>query len=104
MWRFGRSLRSFAVHPEAFGENLICSHSADILVGLTSTFDRDSQRNAIIDDGRGPQAIEISEDKEQLYVTNFLEDTVAVVDLTPGSRTENRVVLKLGRTRQSGGN
>lgn len=60
--------------------------------------------DAIIDVGRGPQAIAISEDKEQLYVTNFLEDTVAVVDIAPESPTENRVVLKLGRTRQSGGN
>ncbi|MCP4447654.1 MAG: YncE family protein [Myxococcales bacterium] len=59
--------------------------------------------DAIVDVGRGPQAIAISEEKEQLYVTNFLEDTVAVVDLTLASPTENRVVLKLGRTRQSGG-
>lgn len=59
---------------------------------------------AIIDVGRGPQALALSLDKQQLYVTNFLEDTVAVVDLEPASTTENRVVLKLGRTRQSGGN
>jgi len=59
--------------------------------------------DAIIDVGRGPQALAISEDKEQLYVTNFLEDTVAVIDIALASPTENRVVLKLGRTRQSGG-
>jgi len=59
--------------------------------------------DAIIDVGRGPQAIAISEDKEKLYVTNFLEDTVSVIDLEVASPTENRVVLKLGRTRQSGG-
>lgn len=58
---------------------------------------------AIIDAGRGPQSLAVSNINQQLYVTNFLEDTVAVVDLEPGSRTENRVVLKLGRTRQSGG-
>jgi DNA-binding beta-propeller fold protein YncE len=59
---------------------------------------------AIIDVGRGPQALVLSVDRQQLYVSNFLEDTVAVIDLEPTSRTENRVVLKLGRTRQSGGN
>ncbi len=59
--------------------------------------------DAIIDVGRGPQALAISEDNQKLYVTNFLEDTVAVVDLEVASPTENRVVLKLGRTRQSGG-
>ena len=60
--------------------------------------------DAIIDVGRGPQAIAISEANKKLYVTNFLEDTVSVVDLELASPTENRVVLKLGRTRQSGGN
>ncbi len=59
--------------------------------------------DAIIDVGRGPQAIAISEMREQLYVTNFLEDTVAVIDLKVASSTENRVILRLGRTRQSGG-
>lgn len=59
---------------------------------------------AIIDVGRGPQGVVLSEDKEKLYVTNFLEDTIAVIDLKAGSTTENRVVLKIGRTRQSGGN
>ncbi len=59
--------------------------------------------DAIIDVGRGPQAIAIAPSRNQLYVTNFLEDTVAVVDLEVASPTENRVVLRLGRTRQSGG-
>ncbi len=59
---------------------------------------------SIIDVGRGPQGIAISTNNSKLYVSNFLEDTVSVVDLKPGVATENRVVLKLGRTRQSGGN
>jgi DNA-binding beta-propeller fold protein YncE len=58
---------------------------------------------SIIDVGRGPQALVLSVDRQQLYVSNFLEDTIAVIDLEPAARTENRVVLKLGRTRQSGG-
>lgn len=56
---------------------------------------------SIIDVGRGPQTIVVAEGRRKLYVTNFLEDTIAVVDLEPGSVTENRVVLRLGRARQS---
>lgn len=56
---------------------------------------------AITDVGRGPHALSVSEDRQQLYVTNFLEDSIAVVDLAPGSRLENRVALKIGRPRQS---
>ena len=59
---------------------------------------------AIIEVGRGPHAVAASPARQQLYVANFLEDTVAVVDIRPGSPTENLVTLRLGRTRQSGGN
>lgn len=58
---------------------------------------------SIIDVGRGPQALVVSQTHQQLYVSNYLEDTVAVIDLNPTSTTENRVVLRLGHTRQSGG-
>ncbi len=59
--------------------------------------------DAIIDVGRGPYSLVASSDRKRLYVTNHLEDTIGVIDLTPESTTENRVVLRLGRTRQSGG-
>ena len=59
--------------------------------------------DAIIDVGRGPHAVVASPDCHRLYVSNFLEDTVAVIDLSPGSATENRVVLRLGHPRQEGG-
>lgn len=58
---------------------------------------------AIIDVGQGPQSLAIAQDRGLLFTTNFLEDTMAVIDLRSESDTENRVVLKLGRTRQSGG-
>jgi len=57
--------------------------------------------DAIIDVGRGPHAVVASPARQKLYVTNFLEDTVAVIDLTPESTTENRVVLRVGRARQA---
>ena len=54
----------------------------------------------IIDVGRGPQSLVVSPLRRKLYVSNNLENTVAVVDLAPGP-TENRVVLRLGRPRSS---
>jgi hypothetical protein len=32
-------------------------------------------------------------------VTNFLEDTVAVIDVSPTSPRKNRVVLRIGKVR-----
>ncbi len=58
--------------------------------------------DAIIDVGRGPHAIAAAPTRQRLYVSNNLEGTVAVIDLTPESDTENRVVLRLGRPRSSG--
>jgi len=62
-----------------------------------------SSVDAIINVGRGPHAVAVAPTRQRLYVSNFLEDTISVVDLTPGSSTEYRVVLRLGRTRESGG-
>ncbi|MEO7093764.1 MAG: hypothetical protein ABI175_10975, partial [Polyangiales bacterium] len=47
--------------------------------------------------GRGPYAAAAAKTKNKLFVTNFLEDTVAVVDTTPNVRTHNRVVLRIGK-------
>ena len=52
--------------------------------------------DSIIDVGRGPHAISLAKDRGRLYIANFLEHTIAVVDIRPGSPTENRVVLRLG--------
>ncbi|HTM21348.1 MAG TPA: YncE family protein, partial [Kofleriaceae bacterium] len=49
---------------------------------------------ATIDVGRGPHRSALSVARKRLYVANYLEDTIAVVDLTPGAPTENRMVLK----------
>lgn len=55
-----------------------------------------SQVEDIITVGRGPYAIAASPGRQQLYVSNFLEDTIAVVDVNPGSINRNRVVLRIG--------
>jgi hypothetical protein len=37
--------------------------------------------------------------RKKVYVTNFLEDTLAVIDVSPSSPTYNRVVLRIGDVR-----
>jgi DNA-binding beta-propeller fold protein YncE len=46
--------------------------------------------------GRGPYAVAAAPTRKKVYVTNFLEDTVAVIDVDPTSPTYNRVVLRIG--------
>jgi DNA-binding beta-propeller fold protein YncE len=49
-----------------------------------------------IESGSGPYAVAFSAARKKLYVTNFLEDTVSVIDIAPGSPTRDRVVLRVG--------
>jgi hypothetical protein len=49
--------------------------------------------------GRGPYSIVGSVAHKKIYVTNFLEDTVAVIDVSPTSPRNNRVVLRMGKVR-----
>lgn len=54
----------------------------------------------VITVGRGPYALAISPVHRKLYVSNFLEDTIGVIDLAPGSASADRVVLRIGERRQ----
>jgi DNA-binding beta-propeller fold protein YncE len=58
------------------------------------------QLDDVIPVGRGPYAVVAAPTRKKVYVTNFLEDTVAVIDVTPGSALRNRVVLRIGEPRQ----
>lgn len=51
------------------------------------------------DSGRGPTGVAASARRKRIYVGNYAEDTITVIDTTPGSATENRVVLRLGEPR-----
>jgi len=59
----------------------------------------DGDLESIIQVGRGPHESALSVARHRLYVANYLEDTIAVIDVTPGAPTENRMVFKLGRER-----
>lgn len=54
----------------------------------------------IVTVGRGPYTIVAAPLRNKLYVTNFLEDTIAVLDIKPGTTTRNRVVLRIGTPRE----
>jgi DNA-binding beta-propeller fold protein YncE len=49
--------------------------------------------------GRGPYAVTAAPTRKKVYVTNFLEDTIAVIDVQPGSPTRNQVVLRIGEVK-----
>jgi DNA-binding beta-propeller fold protein YncE len=46
--------------------------------------------------GRGPYSVVAAPTRKRVYVTNFLEDTVVVLDTTPNVPTRNRVVMRIG--------
>src|SRR5690606_26583930 len=48
---------------------------------------------AAIDVGSGPHAVVAAIGRKQVYVTNFHDDSVTVIDITPDVPSENRVVL-----------
>ncbi|HET9622518.1 MAG TPA: hypothetical protein VFP84_14195 [Kofleriaceae bacterium] len=50
----------------------------------------------IIPVGRGPFAIVAAPKAQLLFVSNFVEDTISVIDVNPTSPNRNRVVLRIG--------
>ena len=50
--------------------------------------------------GRGPYDLVAAPTARLLFVSNYLEDSIAVIDLTPGAPTENQVVLRLGESKE----
>jgi DNA-binding beta-propeller fold protein YncE len=53
----------------------------------------------IVTVGRGPYSVVAAPNRKKIYVTNFLEDTVVVLDASPTSPSYNRVVLRIGDVR-----
>ncbi len=84
-----------AVTNSGDGERVYVSCFRD---GQVWVIDPENARlDAVVNAGRGPNAIVASPSRHHIYVANFLEDTIAVIDTTPGSATEHRVVLRVGR-------
>jgi YVTN family beta-propeller protein len=56
----------------------------------------DPEVEAIVTVGRGPFGIAVSAARQKLYITNFLEDTIAVIELDPASELRYQVILRIG--------
>ncbi len=90
-----RDASELAVLDAGDGERVFvtCFDDGEIYVidpsGISSVVD-------VIEVGRGPYAIAAAPTRKKLYVTNFLEDTVAVIDVSPTSMLRDRVVLRIG--------
>jgi DNA-binding beta-propeller fold protein YncE len=69
--------------------------------GLLYIIDAEGRRptDAVVAVGRGPNDVVMSSTRKKAYVTNFLEDTIGVIDLAPGSTRQNREVLRIGEKR-----
>jgi DNA-binding beta-propeller fold protein YncE len=98
-----RETSSLAVLDAGAGERsyVTCFQDGQIYVVDPSG---QSQVEDIISVGRGPYGVaaisgKIPSTRKLLFVSNFLEDTIAVVDLDPGSPRHDRVVLRIGKPR-----
>jgi DNA-binding beta-propeller fold protein YncE len=60
----------------------------------------DLMLSRIVTVGRGPYDVVAAPTRRLLFVSNYLEDSIAVIDLTPGAPTENQVVLRLGESKK----
>jgi DNA-binding beta-propeller fold protein YncE len=101
----------------AIGATDICRQASTVSISGTGDAERayvtcfqdgqiyvvDPRQGVVVEDivlvGRGPYGVATAPSRNLLFVTNFLEDTVAVVDIAPDSATRNRVVLRIGKPR-----
>jgi DNA-binding beta-propeller fold protein YncE len=54
---------------------------------------------AVEDTGRGPSGIATSVRHNKIYVGNYAEDTLTIIDATPGAPTQYRSIMRLGKLR-----
>jgi YVTN family beta-propeller protein len=93
------ALLNFDALGESLGETLnerayvTCFDDNTIYVidpnGTTSVDD-------IIPVGRGPFAVAVAAKNHLVFVSDFLEDTISVIDVSPTSPRRNRVVIRIG--------
>ncbi len=68
--------------------------------GQVWVIDPDNRRiERIIEAGVGMHALAVAPERRRLFAADYSDDTVAVIDITPGGDNENRLVLRLGRGR-----
>lgn len=90
-----RTASSMQVVDVGAGDRVYVACFADGTINVVDPNGR-IELSRVISVGRGPFAVAVSPLHRKLYVTNFLEDTIGVVDLTPGAATAERLVLRIG--------
>lgn len=90
-----RSSSTIAVLDPGDGERAYLTCFQDGSIWIADASDEGTVED-ILTVGRGPYAIVAAPTRHEVFVTNFLEDTIAVIDVAPGSPTRNRVVLRIG--------
>ncbi len=54
-----------------------------------------------IDVGKGTGSLAVSPLRKRVYVTDYADDTIAVIDVDPSSKTKNHTVLRVGKPREN---
>ncbi len=55
---------------------------------------------AVVESGRGPNSVVAASARGRVYVANYAEDTISVIDARSGSETAHHVVVRLGKLRE----
>jgi len=85
-----------ASDPKALLAYVVCFASNQIYVVDTTL----NQVVGEITTGRGPYGLELDWTHRRAYVTNFLENTIGIIDLDPSHSTYLRMVLRIGLVTQ----
>ena len=93
-----RQASTLAVADAGDGERIFVSCFQDGQIYVINP-EAGGSTDDIVTVGRGPYTVVAAPSRKRLYVTNFLEDTIAVVDIDPASKTRNRVILRIGEPR-----
>lgn len=94
-----RQSSTLAVADAGNGERVYVSCFQDGIIYVINP-EAGGSTEDIVTVGGGPYSVVAAPARKRVYVTNFLEDTVAVVDIDPNSPYRNRVVLRIGTKRQ----
>jgi YVTN family beta-propeller protein len=76
--------------PNAAGTRLYVANTTSNSVSVIDTFN--NFLVALVDVGVDPVTVAIRPGANELWVSNHVSDTVSVIDIAPGSPTENRVI------------
>lgn len=83
-----------------FGEGLVaytpCFETGRVQASHIARLERITDTDA----GKGPSAIVGAPGRKRVYVANYGEDIVSVIDARPGSPTQHQVVLRAGKLRE----